>query len=162
MTGLCLTNDRINIHARLCLALLAACGGVSSAIAEEPGDNLPSGSFIVSRPITNSPAEGPHFPEQPDYVVMGGQKEVLAALGGGLQPISDAEQATVFAGAVPQGGLVAGALDQGLDVLSAPRGVTNAALAQEQSGGVSGIVRGAIGVLPSALGAVRDALGAVK
>lgn len=162
MTGSCLTNDRINFGARLCFVLLVSGSLGSAVVAEEPSDNLPSGSFIVSRPITNSPAEGPRFPERPDYVVLGGQKEVLAALGGGLQPISDAEQAAVFAGAVPQRGLVAGALDQGLDVLSAPRGVTNSALAQEQSGGVSGIVRGAIGVLPSALGAVRDALGAVK
>lgn len=154
---------RMQIHGMIyCICLLAAGTSVIPASAHEPGDNLPSGSFIVSRPITNSAAEGPRVPESPDYVVLGGKDEVLAALDNGIQPLSDAEQATIFADTVPEQGLIAGKMDLGLDRLTDTRAATNGALAQEQSGGVGGIVRGAVGIIPSAMGALRGALGADK
>lgn len=157
MTGLFLMASRAKCFASLCLI---AAGTVGPAMAKQPGDNLPSGSFIVSRPITNSAAEGPRLPERPDYVVLGGERDVRAALDVGLQPISDEEQAAVLSGALPAIGVENSAMDHGVETLSDQRSISHDSLAQHQSGGVSGALRGAIGVLPSALGAMRSALGA--
>lgn len=145
-----------------CLSLLLAGAIASSASAQNLGDNLPSGSFIMSRPITNSTAEGSRVAEAPDYVVLGGKDEVLAALGDEIMPLSDSEQATIFADTVPEQGLIAGKMDLGLDRLTDSRAPSNAALAQEQSGGVGGIVRGAVGIIPSAMGTLRGVLGTDK
>ena len=144
----------------MALSLALPAGIASAAFAQSPDDALPAGSFIISRDITNRPAEGPGYPEEPNFVVLGGKDEILAALPNGMKPLSDAENAAATAGLAPQQGLVADELHSALNGDAFPRSASAASLAHEQGGGsVGGMVRGAIGALPAALGAMRGALG---
>ncbi|MGE4303127.1 MAG: hypothetical protein AB7E24_03725 [Novosphingobium sp.] len=143
--------------------------GFSSPLAAQPvggqgGDaaELPSGALIVLRPVPTRAAEDAGVPAPPAYVVLGGRDEVLAAVTGGLSPISDHEQAAIMADTAPSRANLGGLPSDRFGGLGNASGAGSASIVQEHASGAGGAVRDAVGVIPSALGAVSAALGGGK
>lgn len=138
---------------------LANSGGANGG--ESPfSDNLPSGSFITSRPVSPRAAEVPPMvPEPPNHVVMGGKEETLLAVEMGLKPLSDDEQSAVAAETAADAGLMPQMLDQAFNSATETRNMQAGALVQEHLGSATNTIRQAMGVLPSAIGALRNVLG---
>lgn len=158
---------------RIRLALLAGFAAASpfalpSSVFAQPidtsySDNLPSGSFIISRPVPMRSAEvPPTIPAPPASVVLGGKDDTLRAVSIGLTPLTDAEQSSVtgnvgqgFSGNPAMGGPT---VDGNGDRQSFQMGD----MLKQRSDGATGTIRQALGSIPSAMSALRNALGAER
>lgn len=142
--------------ASLALPVLA----FAQPVDQNHSDNLPSGSFIVSRPVLVRSAETPPTnPAPPHFVVLGGRDETLRAVSIGLKPLTDAEQSSVT-GNVGQN--LSDALAMGSSAVDGEGqrpSFQMGDMVQQRGDGAGGAVRQALGSIPSAMSALRHALG---
>ena len=144
---------RLRLSAAAALTVLAA----TPALAEENGQDVPAGSFIIQRDVDTRPAEVPGVPGKPDYVVLGGKDSVLGALG--VTPMSDLEQSQVTADVPRQQNVISDTISASLDSFTSNRGAAQSSLGSEHGSFVGGTISGAMSAIPQAMGALQSALG---